>query len=368
MARAKYSMGKDGYYSTLVWDGTYTENGNKHRKQLRTKKSSKELERMVQHFREDVENRNAVVSTNITVYDYALRWIRAYKAGREINTLAMYDNIIKKHLHKLQSVRLTDFRQTHFLLTVNDKSPYLQRQIYMTVKQLINTAIRERLLPAASIDDIFGGYNPPRQPKTTRRPLSSQEIEAVKNAVLKPMDKAFLWIIYGCGLRREEALALTRFDISLERRILTVNKALVFDGNNPCLKGTKSENGVRELPVPVYLAEFLRDYLSSLSGTYLFSCRGRENMTHSSYVKMWNRIRSAICAADPKCLTSRELTAHMFRHNYCTTLCYQIPRVSVKRIAQLMGDSEKMVLNVYSHILAEKEDAVGAVENAVGNL
>lgn len=368
MSRAKYTMGKNGYYSTLVWDGTYTASGQKHRKQLRTKKSSKELERMVQQFREDVMNRKAVASTDITFYNYALRWMQAYKSGRELNTLAMYSNIINKHLNRFQSVRLTDFRQTHLLLACSGKSPYLQRQIYMTIKQIVSTAVRERFLPAAALDDIFGGFKPPRQPKSSRRPLLPQEIEAVKNAVLEPMDKAFLWIIYGCGLRREEALALTRFDISLERRILTVNKALVFDGNNPCLKGTKSENGVRELPVPGYLAEFLRGYLSSISGTYLFSCRDRENMTHSSYVKMWERIRSAICAADPKCLTSRELTAHMFRHNYCTTLCYQIPKVSVKRIAQLMGDSEKMVLNVYSHILAEKEDAAGAVENAVGNL
>lgn len=122
---------------------------------------------------------------------------------------------------------------------------HVTRKIHDGKKRLllhVRTAVRERFLPAAA---------------------------------LEPMDKAFLWIIYGCRLRREEALALTRFDISLERRILTVNKALVFDGNNPCLKGTKSENGVRELPVPRYLAEFLRGYLSSLSGTYLFSCRGR---------------------------------------------------------------------------------------------
>ena len=38
------------------------------------------------------------------------------------------------------------------------------------------------------------------------------------------MDKAFLWILYGCGLRREEALALTVFDIDLKRSYLTVKR------------------------------------------------------------------------------------------------------------------------------------------------
>ena len=59
------------------------------------------------------------------------------------------------------------------------------------------------------------------------------------------------------------------------------------------------------------------------------------------------------------------LTAHVFRHNYCTNLCYQIPKISIKRIAQLLGDTEKMVLEVYNHIVLEKEDAAGAVNDAI---
>ena len=87
-------------------------------------------------------------------------------------------------------------------------------------------------------------------------------------------------------------------------------------------------------------------------------------MTHSSYVKLWNRIRKAIGQASGSNTT--DLTAHVFRHNFCTNLCYQIPKISIKHIAQLMGDTEKVVLDVYNHIILDKEDAAGAVENAVG--
>ena len=41
------------------------------------------------------------------------------------------------------------------------------------------------------------------------------------------------------------------------------------------------------------------------------------------------------------------MTAHMCRHNYCTRLCYEIPKISTKKIAELMGDTEQMVLKVY---------------------
>ena len=57
--------------------------------------------------------------------------------------------------------------------------------------------------------------------------------------------------------------------------------------------------------------------------------------------------------------------AHIFRHNYCTNLCYQVPAISIKKIAQLMGDTEKMVLNVYNHIMEEKEDAAKVVNDTL---
>ena len=44
--------------------------------------------------------------------------------------------------------------------------------------------------------------------------------------------------------------------------------------------------------------------------------------------------------------------------------CYQIPVISIKKIAELLGDHEKMVIEVYNHILLEKEDAEKAVKQA----
>lgn len=59
------------------------------------------------------------------------------------------------------------------------------------------------------------------------------------------------------------------------------------------------------------------------------------------------------------------LTAHVFWHNYCANLCYQMPNISIKRIAQLLGDTEKMVLEVYNHVLEEKENVREAVADAI---
>ena len=63
----------------------------------------------------------------------------------------------------------------------------------------------------------------------------------------------------------------------------------------------------------------------------------------------------------------QKLTAHTFRHNYCTELCYQIPTISTKEIARLLGDNEKMVIDVYSHLVEGKENTSEALNNVFGS-
>ncbi len=127
----------------------------------------------------------------------------------------------------------------------------------------------------------------------------------------------------------------------------------------------KTENGFRTLPIPGSTAGFLKGYIAGLPGSLLFTCRDGSLITHSSYVKMWasieRKMNRAAGGTDAfPAITG--LTAHIFRHNYCTNL-YKVPEISIKKIAQLMGDSEKMVLDVYNHIMEEKEDPAAVVDS-----
>ena len=113
-------------------------------------------------------------------------------------------------------------------------------------------------------------------------------------------------------------------------------------------------------------AAYLKEYLAALPGSYLFTCRDGSIMTHSAYVKMWQSIvrkMNHAAGGTGAFPVISDLTAHIFRHNYCTNLCYQVPAISIKKIAQLMGDTEKMVLDVYNHIMDEKEDTAAVVND-----
>ena len=130
----------------------------------------------------------------------------------------------------------------------------------------------------------------------------------------------------------------------------------------------KTDNGFRTVPIPESTAKFLKSFLSSINGTQIFSCKNGSLITKSSYVKMWSSIvkKMNYAAGGTDAFPVIDgLTAHIFRHNYCSNLCYQVPAISIKKIAQLMGDTEKMVLNVYNHIIDEKEDPASVVNDVL---
>lgn len=369
MAR-KYKKQKDGRFQTKVWDGTYTKDNLKHYITLYSDKSSADLERTVSEYKKMRDEGKVKVSSGILFVDYSREWLKTYKKVRERGTQIMYENIIEKHFSYLSSLKLTDLSRMHFQLLINDALEYPRtcQQIKITLCQVVESAISDKLLPADSLESICRGIDMPKYVPAEKRGLTPLEKEAIKTADFTDREKAFVYIAYGCGLRRGEILALTIFDISIERSELTVNKSLAFEGNNPYLKRTKTVNGERTVPVPPFLLEFLGRYIKSLSGTNLFQTKTGGLMTASAYRKMWESILKKMNAAAGGTELNKKitgLTAHMFRHNYCANLCYQMPNISIKRISQLLGDTEKMVLEVYNHILEEKENVKEVVADAI---
>lgn len=273
-------------------------------------------------------------------------------------------------------MRLCDIRNSHFqmLISMASDHPRTCQQIYITFKQIIRMAVSDCLIAPNMEKMIISDISLPKYVKSEKRPLSALEKDTFKEClsggVFSPRETAFLMLIYYCGLRKGEALALSRFDFTLgAESAVSITRALIFIKNDSQVKDMpKTDNGIRKVPLPAAAAQYLSVYLSTLDGAALFPGANSSYITKSSYDKMWASIIRKMNAAAggtkmfPK-ITG--LTAHIFRHNYCTMLCYQIPLVSIRKIAALMGDTERVVLDVYNHIVEEKEDVSGALELAL---
>ena len=363
----KYTLDKSGYYKTTVWDGTYKD-GKKHRVTIRSKKSSRDLERKVAEFNERVRDRKNIRGADITFLQYANTWLDVYKAGSSDNTKRMYRNIIDKHLCILNGIRLQDIDRIHLQQALNNAEgkKATQRQIRMTFRQVLTSAVTDHLFPANVAVEIMSNTENIRYRAEEKRPLTQNEVNALFKADLEPGDKVFVYLLYGCGIRRGEDLALTVFDINTKRRELTVNKSHALIDGNVIVKPPKTANGNRTVPIPDRIWPFVAEYVASLrqkGKIYLFTMQNGEPMTASSYEKMWKRIIKAMNAVAEEPIIG--LTAHIFRHNYATALCYQIPKISIKNIARLVGDTEAVVIKIYDHIQMEKENAEEVISEAL---
>lgn len=375
MAKAKYSYNSDRKeWYTLVYDGTLTPSGAKRRKRITSKKSSADLERMVNEYKQALKG-GFVETSNITFGQYSRSWFDLYKSTKELNTQRMYKTCVYTYLTPLDNIRLVDIKHSHFQTIINQNMdhPKTCKNIKLTFTQIIKSAVRDRYLPHSAIEDITMDISLPKYQKPQKRALTQLEKQAMFDADLDDRKRAFISVLYYCGLRRGEALALTSEDFDFVNNTVSISKVIIFNNNVPELKPyPKSDNGIRSVPLHEACVAILKPYVDKCEG-YLFKGQNTALMTETAYKRMWESIIVSMNIAlgyNPQAKKDRiakpiqGLTAHIFRHNFCTQLCYQIPTISTKKIAQLMGDTEKVVLNVYSHMLDEQENVSVALNNA----
>ena len=82
----------------------------------------------------------------------------------------------------------------------------------------------------------------------------------------KPISFYAFEVLYWAGLRLGELLALTKKDIDFRRGIIRINKSYQRIDGEDVITEPKTPNSVRNIQMPEFLAEELKDYIDSLYG------------------------------------------------------------------------------------------------------
>lgn len=146
---------------------------------------------MVNEFKANVTDRKNIRNVDITFFQYARKWKEVYKAQRSNATKAMYDNIIEKHFVHIEHVKLQDIDRMHLQIMLNnaDGKKKIQQQIMLTFKQVLRSAVTDRLFPANVMEDIFQNVEPVKYEAKEKRVLTSIEKKAVFKADFQEQDK-----------------------------------------------------------------------------------------------------------------------------------------------------------------------------------
>ena len=354
----KYAKRKDGRYKTRVWDGTYRGRA-KHYVDVYSSKSSRDLELKVKEIEEKRQNGAVTYNKSVDMYEYITDWVERTKSSCEPSTKRFYSTFVRTTLSPLKGFTFDSFTYNNIQDLFNDQvdHPGNVDKMVVILKQVGKAAERDKLIPKGTTAEIFDQIRYVKKKPKERPVLKDIDKQKILSADLEPTEKAFVLTLYYTGLRRSEALALTVDDI--QDGYITINKAVGESEDGAYIKSPKSTNGNRRVPIPKALQEVYDSYIPTLDGNLLFSVNGAY-ITQSHVEVITKHLRKATGIKD--------ITLHNFRHNYCTMLCYQSitkGNISPKKIAELLGDKEDMVMRVYSHIVEEREKVSDAVENAL---
>lgn len=140
--------------------------------------------------------------------------------------------------------------------------------------------------------------------------------------------RAMLSLMYACGLRRGELLALTITSIDSKRKLILIKQA----------KGKKD----RIVPLSEKLLSMLREYyLAYRPQHWLF-----EGQTKGQYDE--RSIGSVMRAAVEKSGIKKPVTLHWLRHSYATHLLEA--GTDLRYIQELLGHKSSKTTEIYTHV------------------
>ncbi len=308
----------------------------------------------------------------VTFHVYASRWIVAFKAKCSRKTYNQYACIINKACASFGNLRLRD-------ITTTDIQEWYDQHIGMSKSYIkkycttINSIFESAVHDGAILRNPCFFAKRPTGPSGSHRIITPEERSLVHQSVGNhDMALAAMTMLYA-GLRRGEVLALNLdTDVDFVRNVIHVTKAVHFDSNDPVIGSTKSDSGLRDVP----LFPPLKAVLLGKNGLLLHNKSGGV-MSESSFKSKWRsyiRYLETIMNGCPKRLYGKTpeskdalasgavlppwkkctIRTHDFRHSFCTMLCEA--EVDIKQAIEWMGHSdEKMIMHIYSHLTEERE-------------
>jgi len=141
--------------------------------------------------------------------------------------------------------------------------------------------------------------------------------------------KTMLSLIYACGLRRSELLALTFESIQSDRKLLVIKQS----------KGKKD----RIVPISDSIISMLRDYYKEyLPEKWLFE--GQQKQTPYSDRSLEEVLKKSVRLAK----INKPVTLHWLRHSYATHLLES--GTDLRYIQELLGHTSSKTTEIYTHV------------------
>lgn len=290
----------------------------------------------------ELEAGNTVSSSTMQFTAWANHCIDIYKKSkskeRDYRSVRLYFNPVigKMQLNKIKPI---DCQAVFSRMADLEYGKYTIHFAYNLLDFIFNKAVANRLI---SINPCIG-IEEPDGDRQKRRPFTAEEEEIFLKVIEDTRFRVFE-LMYYCGCRPEEARKSVGGDIKMVSGYPTLH-----------LRGTKSENADRFVPIPPVFYEKIKD---TPKDKPIAPNQAGNRHKKSSWDRCWSSLQRAM-NIEMGCKTYRnqlippfplaeDLVPYCIRHTYCTNL--QKQGVDIRTAQYLMGHSDiKLTANIYTH-------------------
>jgi integrase/recombinase XerD len=253
------------------------------------------------------------------------QWLRSKRYSE--STIVTYSEALKSFFVFYNTKAIVEISNEDVIIYNNEYilknklSSSYQNQIVNAIKLYFKT-IRETKI---EVDKIHR----PKRAKVLPNVLSKEEVKAILEAHSNIKHKMMLSLIYSCGLRCGELLALKPVHIDSKRNIVLLKNA----------KGKKD----RIAPLSPKILEMLREYYKIFKPTsFLFEGRTAGEAYDARSLQLI--LKQAIQKAG----ITKPVTLHWLRHSFATHLLES--GTDLRYIQELLGHSSSKTTEIYTHV------------------
>lgn len=325
---------------------TFTFDGKRYNAYGDTEKEA--LQRMIQK-KADLESGKVTVSGSMTVREWAEIALNTYKPNANDRTmLKTRQNIARTIYPSIGSMQIKSVKPVQCQAIINaqaGKSNSHIQKVTQDLRFIFRTAKHNKLILESPAEDIVI----PKGTAGHRQSLSAAERSAFET-VCKDTDRFMVFeLMLYCGCRSEEATHCLGGDISVIDGIAMLH-----------IRGTKTKNSNRTVPMPAALYARLKDIppASPLAPDRNGHCRSRgsyngavQSLKYALNVAMGCKTYHR--ALVPPLPLRSSFVPYDLRHTYCTDLARR--GVDIRVAQKLMGHSSiKITADIYTHVQTEQ--------------
>lgn len=237
--------------------------------------------------------------------------------------------------------------------------------VYRLLRKILNKAVAWNYIESNPVLTV-------NAPSVSTKEKESYNIHELIEVMLllekEDITTELLFNLFICtGMRRGELVGLHLDNIHLDKNFIKIEIAAVWDSENKKIveKKTKSEGGVREIPIPQFCVDKIKEYLklrerkimnfkrknkNYVAPKNLFLSRSGGIMFPDTPSNKWTTFKN-------KHKQLKDVTLHGLRHSYCSMQMNDNPNLAPSDVKTLMGHSQLSTTFIYTHSNEDKREA-----------